>query len=91
MVKTIQIQQPGQGQDQDKPSRESLDQLLHALKNYQDKEKQRSQVLTILKANPSLMAAFVKQRAIYQQNQEPPNVQNPGTSTQVQVTTTQVR
>ena len=36
------------------------------------------------------MAAFIKQRAIHQQNQAPPNVQNPGTSTQVQVTTTPI-
>ena len=30
---------------------------------------QRQQVLTILKSNPSLMAAFIKHRAIHQQNQ----------------------
>ena len=45
---------------------------------------QRQKVLTILKSNPSLMSAFIKQRAIHAQNQSQ-NAQNPGTSTQVQV------
>merc|ERR1719242_2351227 len=76
-----QMQQGGQ---QPKPTKQSLDQLLLALKS-PNSEEQRQQVLTILKSNPSLMAAFIKQRAIHQQNQAQ-NVQNsPGSSTQVQV------
>merc|ERR1719412_1453856 len=85
---TPQMQQPGQGGQQPKPTRQSLDQLLLALKS-PNSEEQRQQVLTILKSNPSLMAAFIKQRAIHSQNQAA-NIQNPGTSTQVQVTTTPI-
>merc|ERR1711994_130507 len=80
---TPQMQQPGQGGQQPRPTKQSLDQLLLALES-PNSEEQRQQVLTILKSNPSLMAAFIKQRAIHQQNQSQ-NAQNPGTSTQVQV------
>merc|ERR1719211_996431 len=85
---TPQMQQAGQGGQQQKPTKQSLDQLLQALKS-PNSEEQRQQVLTILKSNPSLMAAFIKQRAIHNQNQAT-NIQNPGTSTQVQVTTTPI-
>ena len=48
--------QQGQGQTQ------FLQQLIHALKSPQSPQQQQ-QVLQILKSNPSLMAAFIKQRA----------------------------
>ena len=49
---------PGQGQSQT----QSLQQLVHALKPPQSPQQQQ-QVLQILKSNPSLMAAFIQQRA----------------------------
>merc|ERR1719460_284071 len=47
----------------------SLQQLIQALKSPQSKE-QHEQVLSILKSNPSLMAAFIKQRAQQQQQNQ---------------------
>merc|ERR1719400_790493 len=52
---------PGQGQGQ-RQTMQSLQQLIHALKSPQSPQQQQ-QVLQILKSNPSLMAAFIKQRA----------------------------
>ena len=59
------LQQLDQGERQEKPSKESLDELLQALKAPKSEE-QRQQVLTILKASPSLMAAFIQHRAVHQ-------------------------
>merc|ERR1719189_2796633 len=63
----------GQGAQQQNPhksgvTQQSLDELLAALRS-PNSEGQRQQVLTILKSNPSLMAAFIKQRAIQNQNE----------------------
>ena len=66
-------QQPPQqmnqgGQPQPVPSRESLQQLITALKS-PNSTQQQQQVMSILRANPSLMAAFIaqRQRALLQQ------------------------
>ena len=60
--------QPGQGGV--RPTMQlSLQQLIQALKSPQSKE-QHEQVLSILKSNPSLMAAFIKQRAQQQQQNQ---------------------
>merc|ERR1712141_985884 len=56
--------QGGQGQaggSQQIPSRQSLQQLISALRS-PNSAQQQSQVMSILKSNPSLMAAFIKQR-----------------------------
>merc|ERR1712061_498600 len=56
--------QPGQaGGNQPKPTMRSLQLLISALKspNY-NTQQQQQQVMNILKANPNLMAAFLKQR-----------------------------
>ena len=67
--------QPGQGGV--RPTMQlSLKQLIQALKSPQSKE-QHDQVLNILKSNPSLMAAFIKQRA-QQQQQNQRGGQGPG-------------
>ena len=55
----------------------SLQQLIQALKSPQSKE-QHEQVLSILKSNPSLMAAFIKQRAQQQQQNQQGGAQVPG-------------
>jgi E1A/CREB-binding protein len=47
----------------------SLQQLIQALKSPTSRQ-QQEQVLTILKSNPSLMAAFIKQRAQQQQQNQ---------------------
>merc|ERR1719309_939912 len=51
---------PGKAQHQ---TMQSLQQLIQALKSPQSPQQQQ-QVLQILKSNPSLMAAFIKQRSI---------------------------
>jgi E1A/CREB-binding protein len=43
------------------PQKQAVQQLIHALKNNPGPEQQQ-QLLQILKANPQLMAAFIKQR-----------------------------
>ena len=55
---------------QPKPTMQSLQQLITALKspNY-NTQQQQQQVMNILKANPNLMAAFLKQRNQQQQQQ----------------------
>ena len=60
--------QPGQGGV--RPTWQlSLQQLIQALKSPQSKE-QHKQVLSILKSNPSLRAAFIRQRAQQQQQNQ---------------------
>ncbi|XP_061605507.1 CREB binding protein b isoform X3 [Phyllopteryx taeniolatus] len=55
----------------------ALQDLLRTLKSPSSPQQQQ-QVLNILKSNPQLMAAFIKQRtAKYQANQPPPQQQNP--------------
>ena len=54
------------GQQQQRPSIESLQMLMTALKAPNTPENQQK-VLTILKQHPSLMAAFLKERALQQQ------------------------
>lgn len=43
--------------------KQALQQLMHTLRSPQSPEQQQ-QILTILKAHPQLMAAFIKQRAV---------------------------
>ena len=62
---------PGQGQPGgggQRPSMQSLQMLITALKS-PNTPQQQQQVMNILKQNPSLMAAFIKQRAQANQNQ----------------------
>jgi len=63
--------QGGQGGNQTRPSMQSLQLLISALKspNY-NSQQQQQQVMSILKSNPSLMAAFLKQRNQQQQQQQ---------------------
>ena len=66
------LQQPTvEGQPQPVPSRESLQQLLTALRT-PNSIQQQQQVMNILKNDPSLMAAFIKQRqqAMHQQQDQ---------------------
>ncbi|QQP38249.1 CREB binding protein, partial [Caligus rogercresseyi] len=51
----------GQQGQQQRPTKQSLQMLIQALKS-PSSQQQQQQVLTILKSNPSLMAAFIKQR-----------------------------
>ena len=63
------------------PSRQSLQQLITALRSPYS-EQQKSQVMSILKSNPSLMAAYIKQRqqnqALQNQQGQPGQPQQPG-------------
>ena len=52
-----------------RPSRQSLQMLIIALKSPNTPQKQL-QIMTILKQNPSLMAAFIEQRARAKQRQQ---------------------
>lgn len=47
---------------QTNPPKQALQQLMQTLKNPQSGPDQQQQILQILKANPQLMAAFIKQR-----------------------------
>ena len=55
------------GADQPKPTMQSLQQLITALKSPNPRQKQ--QAMNILKANPNLMKAFLKQRNQQQQQE----------------------
>ena len=48
--------------DQPKPTMQSLQQLITALKSPNTSQQQQQEVMNILKANPTLMKAFLKQR-----------------------------
>merc|ERR1719430_2750661 len=58
---TGQPNMPGQAGQGQRQTMQSLQQLIQALKSPQSPQQQQ-QVLQILKSNPSLMAAFIKQR-----------------------------
>jgi len=58
---TGQPNMPGQAGQGQRQTMQSLQQLIQALKSPQSHQQQQ-QVLQILKSNPSLMAAFIKQR-----------------------------
>jgi E1A/CREB-binding protein len=60
-----QQQQPNPSQNNQQP-KQALQQLMQTLKNPQSGPEHQQQILQILKSNPQLMAAFIKQR---QQNQ----------------------
>merc|ERR1719186_2414815 len=61
---------PGSGHVPERRTMQCLQQLIQALKSPQTPE-QQAQVLQILKSNPNLMAAFIKQRATNQQPGHP--------------------
>lgn len=46
------------------PPKQALQQLMQTLKNPSPGPEQQNQILQILKANPQLMAAFIKQRQV---------------------------
>lgn len=46
------------------PPKQALQQLMQTLKSPQSGPEQQHQILQILKANPQLMAAFIKQRQV---------------------------
>jgi E1A/CREB-binding protein len=52
----------GMSQSQPNPPKETLQQLLATLKNPASGPDQQKEILQILKSNPQLMAAFIKQR-----------------------------
>ena len=49
-------------QNSSNPPKQALQQLMQTLKNPASGPDQQQQILQILKANPQLMAAFIKQR-----------------------------
>lgn len=63
---TSMINQPVQpGGATNTPPKQALQQLMQTLKNPSSGPEQQSQILQILKANPQLMAAFIKQRQVF--------------------------
>uniref|UniRef100_A0A3Q1FDS4 histone acetyltransferase n=1 Tax=Acanthochromis polyacanthus TaxID=80966 RepID=A0A3Q1FDS4_9TELE len=71
------LQMPGVMPPQGNIAPSALQDLLRTLKSPTSPQQQQ-QVLSILKSNPQLMAAFIKQRtAKYQANQPPQQQQNP--------------
>lgn len=55
-----------QGQQQgNQTSKHALQQLMQTLKNPTSGPDQQQQILQILKSNPQLMAAFIKQRQVH--------------------------
>lgn len=60
------INQPVQpGGATNTPPKQALQQLMQTLKNPSSGPEQQNQILQILKANPQLMAAFIKQRQVF--------------------------
>lgn len=57
-------QQVNQGAGTNTPPKQALQQLMQTLKNPSSGPEQQTQILQILKANPQLMAAFIKQRQV---------------------------
>ena len=64
------------GQQPQRSSTQALQQLLQTLKNPSTPH-QQSEVLSILKTHPQLMAAFIRQRHLQQQQQQQQQQQNP--------------
>ncbi|KAK2725883.1 CREB-binding protein-like isoform X2 [Artemia franciscana] len=73
---------PGPSQVAQRPLPQALQELLTTLKRPQSPQQQQ-QVLQILKSNPQLMAAFIKQRAVLQKQNEGQQQQQPGNAMQL--------
>lgn len=58
------IIQGQQQQQSSQASKQALQQLMQTLKNPTSGPDQQQQILQILKSNPQLMAAFIKQRQV---------------------------
>lgn len=58
------MMQGGGGQPNQQASKHALQQLMQTLKNPTSGPDQQQQILQILKSNPQLMAAFIKQRQV---------------------------